>query len=120
MAAASSSGFVVNQRPSETEAQKAAAASGIELIGSIRWHQPSYESSNMAAKKDSQRQKAEVVKQRKGDSSKAISFMLLSLWLRGGENMLEAISMKFLIASLTSALLSGQIVQMQALPGPSC
>lgn len=34
--------------------------------------------------------------------------------------MLEAISMKFLIASLTSALLAGQIVQMQALPGPSC
>lgn len=32
--------------------------------------------------------------------------------------MLEAISMKFLIASLTSALLMGQIVQMQALPGP--
>lgn len=34
--------------------------------------------------------------------------------------MLEAISMKFLIASLTSALLMGQIVQMLELPGPSC
>lgn len=35
-------------------------------------------------------------------------------------NMFEAISMEFLIASLTSALLVGQIVQMQELPGPSC
>lgn len=32
--------------------------------------------------------------------------------------MLEAISMKFLIASLTCALLMGQIVQMRELPGP--
>lgn len=32
--------------------------------------------------------------------------------------MFEAISMEFLIASLTSALLVGQIVQMQGLPGP--
>lgn len=33
-------------------------------------------------------------------------------------SMFEAISMEFLIASLTSALLVGQIVQMQGLPGP--
>lgn len=44
----------------------------------------------------------------------------LCYYLYGIENMLRAISMKFLIASLTSALLMGQIVQMLELPGPSC
>lgn len=43
--------------------------------------------------------------------------MLLSLWHR--KNMFEAISMEFLIASFTPALLVGQIVQAQELPGPS-
>lgn len=36
------------------------------------------------------------------------------------KNMLEAISMKFLIASLSPALLVGQVVQTLELPGPSC
>ena len=46
--------------------------------------------------------------------------ILYAIIFMAEKNMLEAISMKFLIASLTSALLMGQIVQMLELPGPSC
>ena len=46
--------------------------------------------------------------------------ILYAIIFMASRNMLEAISVKFLIASLTSTLLMGQIVQMPELPGPSC